>query len=689
MKITGSAALCGRFVLAVAAALSFAATACAAPAKALPVEVYAKPPEFARVSISANGRYIAALAPLNGFRNIVVLDLETMKTRAVTGLTDMDVVELHWVGSQYLVFETGKIDNPRGIQFNDTGGLFSVRHDGQNFRKLAGNLQDAMNKGGGWTRIFYVANAPGSETEMLAFSNFRQNHEYDVYRVNLETGSMNLLTFERPTNVNRWVLDAAGVPRVAIRTRERDVPSSEQTTTVLYREGADKPWRELVQYKGVEQESAPWVPRAMAPNGRDLIVAARFDEGPSALYRYDIESGKLAEKLVGSTHHDASETELRYNERDGRLLSATTRDETYSTVFFDKNLAELHAELSSVFPGKKLDIQRSEGGRALVDVWSDRSPHAYYLFDEKTAKLKLVLRSRPDLDDNDLVEMRPFLLRTRDGLDIPSYYFLPAGYQAGQKLPTVVHIHGGPHVRADHWGPMETNGVREAQILASRGYAVVVPNFRITPGFSAKIFNAGFGQIGRKMSDDHEDAALWAVQQGFADPDRICISGSSYGGYASLWASIRSANVFRCAIPGLLVSDQRSQKATADYRHSRGGIDFWKRMLGVKGDDWSPADEVSPLRFADRSAMPLFIWAGGNDERTPLSETTNMVDALKKAGKPVDTLMIKSGEAHGYGLLKNRVDLYETMLKFLDRQIGSGWQPKTAPGNAAAGGAGR
>jgi dipeptidyl aminopeptidase/acylaminoacyl peptidase len=345
-------------------------------------------------------------------------------------------------------------------------------------------------------------------------------------------------------------------------------------------------------------------------------------------------------------------------------------------VFFDKGLAELHAELATAFPGKKVDLQRSEGGRTLVDVWSDRLPHTYYLFDEASAKLRLVLRSRTDLGEKDLVEMRPFLLKTRDGLEIPSYYFLPANYQPGQKLPTVVHIHGGPMVRADHWAPMETVGVREAQVLASRGYAVVMPNFRVTPGFGAKIYNAGFGEVGRKLSDDHEDAARWAVQQGFADADRICISGSSYGGYASLWASIRSADVFRCAVPGLLVSDMRSQLKTSDIRQSRSGVDYWKRLLGVKGDDWTAADEVSPLRFASRSAMPLFIWAGGNDERTPLSETENMVDALKKAGKPVDTLLVKSGEAHGYGLQKNRVELYETMLKFLDRQIGSGYKPK-------------
>jgi dipeptidyl aminopeptidase/acylaminoacyl peptidase len=684
MQMSLVAAHCGRFVLAAAAALSLAFPAGAVESQPPSVDTYVKPPEFAQVAISRNGRYIAALAPLNGFRNIVVLDLETMKTRAITGLTEMDVVNFYWIGSQYLVFQTGKIDNPRGIDFNESGGLFSVRLDGQNFKKLAGNMQDAIKQGSStWVRMEYLQPALGSEHEILVASNFRQAHEFDVYRIDLDIGKLEIQSFERPTNVQRWVLDREGVPRVAVRVRDREAVEGEQITTVMYREAANKPWRELLKYPGVERgPAAPWVPREVAPNGVDLIVEARMRDGVSTLHRLDVQSGKLAEQLVSSPRHDASETELQFSAKDGHLLAAVTRDETYSTTFFDKSLAELHAELSAAFPGKKLSLQRAEGGRTLVDVWSDRLPHTYYLFDEASAKLRLVLRSRVDLGEKDLVEMHPFVLKTRDGLEIPSYYFLPASYQPGQKLPTVVHIHGGPMVRADHWGPMETVGVREAQVLASRGYAVVMPNFRVTPGLGAKIYNAGFGEVGRKMSDDHEDAARWAVQQGFADADRICISGSSYGGYASLWASIRSADVFRCAVPGLLVSDMRSQLKTSDIRRSRSGVDYWKRLLGVKGDDWGAADEVSPLRFAGRSAMPLFIWAGGNDERTPLSETENMVDALKKAGKPVDTLLVKSGEAHGYGLQKNRVELYETMLKFLDRQIGSGWKGKAAVAGA-------
>jgi dipeptidyl aminopeptidase/acylaminoacyl peptidase len=250
----------------------------------------------------------------------------------------------------------------------------------------------------------------------------------------------------------------------------------------------------------------------------------------------------------------------------------------------------------------------------------------------------------------------------------------------------VVHIHGGPHVRSDNWGPLGSWGVKEAQILASRGYAVVLPNFRMTPGLGSRIYNSGWGEYGRKMSDDHEDAARWAVQQGFADPGRICISGSSYGGSASLWASIRSADVFRCASAGLSVSDKHKQLSTpqTDYSSSDSGVDHWKRILGVKGDDWSRSDEVAPAQHAGRSAIPLFIWAGAADRRTPLSETERMVEALTKAGKPPEIVMIKADEGHGYGKRENQIELYEAMLRFLDRHIGPGGRAASTAGGAPA-----
>ncbi|MEH0167975.1 alpha/beta hydrolase family protein [Roseateles microcysteis] len=655
------------------AALAEGALAQTAGAQPLPVAAYMAPADFAQVTISPNGRYLAALSPLKGKRNLVVLDLETMKSRAVTVFSNFDVVNYNWVGSEFLLFSLGTLDTPTGADYGDGGGLFAVRADGTGFRKLVATVGEQRGEGAMVYRsMSYRSSVPGSSTEIFASGNLRTDRE-DVFRVNLVTGERKVLTAEKPGLVVQWVLDREGAVRAAVLHNKEDATEAELVRTVLIRDTADSPWREVARFTD-EDKHRRWALVSFAPDNRNLIVRSTVGRATSALFLYDIEKKALGEMLMGHPRYDSSEAQWLRDANSREIVGVAIDADRRQVSYFDPDYAAIHAAMQKVFPDQVVSLQRTSAGRTLVTAFSDRKPHTYQLYDETAKTLKPLLRSRRDLNEQSLVEMRPFLLKTRDGLEIPSYYFLPADYQPGQKLPTIVHVHGGPHVRADTWGPMSGGGVREAQLFASRGYAVILPNHRITPGFGGKIFEAGWGQVGRKMSDDHEDAARWGVAQGFVDPARICITGGSYGGYASLWATIRSADVFKCSAAGFSIGDmERQQKSTqTDYTASRSGVAQWKRLLGVKGDDWAPAREVSPALHAERSSIPLFIYAGASDRRTPLEQTELMIDALKKAGKPPELVMIKADEAHGYGKLENNIELYEAKLKFFDKHIGPG-----------------
>lgn len=655
------------------AALGGAASVAAPAGEPAPVAAYVSPPDFAQVTISPDGRYLAALAPLKGKRNLMVLDLATNKARAVTAMSVYDVVSYNWVGSEFLVFTLGTLDSPTGVFRGDAGGLFAVRADGSGYRKLNGTVADQASEGQiGYRDLSYYGTVPGSSTQIIAGGAQRTWRE-DIYRVDLVSGRRELLTLDKPGHVANWVLDRDLVPRLAVVHDKEDVPDRELVTTVMIRDGLDSPWRELARFD-FEQRKRGWTPVGFAPDKRNLIVRSSAGRRTPAYFFFDVESKQLGEMLVGHPRFDVSEARLLRDPNSRELVGVSINADQLQVSYFDPDYAALHKAMQGVFKDQVVTLQRSSTGRVLVTAQSDRHPASFHLYDEQEKTLKPLLKSRRALDERHLVAMRAFLLKTRDGLEIPSFYFLPQNYQPGQKLPTVVHVHGGPHVRADIWGPLAGTGVIEAQLLASRGYAVVLPNFRVTPGLGGRVFEAGFGEIGRKMSDDHEDAARWAVEQGFADAGRICISGASYGGYATLWASIRSADTFKCGIAGLVVSDMQRQllSTQTDFHYSKSAVEFWKRMLGVKGDEWAPAHEVSPARHAERSAFPLFIYAGAADRRTPLEQTELMVSALKKAGKPAEIVMIKGDEGHGFGLLDNRIELAETKLKFLDKHIGRG-----------------
>jgi dipeptidyl aminopeptidase/acylaminoacyl peptidase len=178
------------------------------------------------------------------------------------------------------------------------------------------------------------------------------------------------------------------------------------------------------------------------------------------------------------------------------------------------------------------------------------------------------------------------------------------------------------------------------------------------------------------MIDDHEDAAQWAIKEGIADPARICMSGASYGGYATLMSLARHPGTFKCGVAGLIVSDWKMM-ATSPAGDSAGRPSVVAHINSLVGAEQPGAypDDVSPVHLAAKIKQPVLIYAGADDIRTPLEQTSAMVRALERAGNAPKAVIIKPGEGHGYGRTENYVDLYNQVFKFLDEHIGAGRKP--------------
>lgn len=639
-----------------------------------PIEDYLKLPSYASPRLSPNGRYLAVSIPVNGRMNLAVVDLETRKGTALTNVGEFDVLSASWVGNERLVFSLGMLNTPTGPGQFDGGGLFVVSRDGGDARQLAPTLRESRNRQQTYREVDFLRRIPGSSDEILVTGRLRSMDAVDVYRMDLRTGRTTLVSVDRPERTESWLLDDKLVPRIAVS----DV-KNELVEVVRYRPAADGPWVEL--WRNEFGKPGLMVPLAMLGDGKTLLVAAHPRRDTMAVYRYDLEKRQLGELVaqhprydMGATVNGARTSGAILDPETDRLLGYRVQAEKPETVWIDEKEARTQVVLDRALPSTKNTFVRfPNSSRLLVTSFSDVSPTTWYILDEEKRTLEELFSSRPWLAAKGrLVEMHPFLLKTRDGLEIPSYYFLPNGAKVGDKLPTVVHIHGGPHVRADTWA--NGFGVQEAELLASRGYAVILPNFRITPGFGAKIFNAGFGAIGRQMSEDHEDAVKWAIDQGIADPNRICISGASYGGYAVMRALAKTPELFKCGIAGAMVSDLEMQltSTAGDTAYSTGGVEYWKHIIGRDAQGNIPYRAVSPAYQAERIKAPVFIYAGSDDIRTPLEQTNAMVRALERAGNPPRMVMIKKQEGHGFGKVENQVELYTEMLKFIEQSIGPG-----------------
>lgn len=652
-----------------------AASSSSAP---FPIRDYMRYPDYAEPVLSPNGQYLAALVPIKDKVNIAVVDIAARKSTSLTSITAFDVIAPRWVGNDRLIFSLGQQNSPTGPDQFDGGGLFMVSRDGKESRVLSPTYREMRGSGRNVERGFsFLATIPDSDREVLVTGNLRSSDSSDVYRLDVTTGKTTLVSVDRPARVGGWVLDRNRVPRVAISSVKDELES-----IVHYRESESSPWKELTRIKGSAMTAdSAFVPLAFAEDNKTLLVGSNAGRDTVAVFRYDPETKKLGEMVAGHPRFDMGVDAqgervagLAISERERSVLGYRVNAERLQSVWTNDTWAKLQVMVDGALPNRVNLLQRTTSDKSLITSYSDKTSPEYFLFDETKKTIEPIVAGMSWITDRHLVEQRPFLLKTRDGLEIPSYYFLPRNYKPGDKLPTVVHIHGGPFARTDSWGPSWVGGfgVAEAQLLASRGYAVVLPNFRVTPGLGKKIYVAGFNSVGRQMSEDHEDAAKWAISQGFADPQRICISGASYGGYAALEGLAKTPDLFKCGIAGLAVTDYVKQLSSmaGDTARSTVNVKFWNEVLG---EDKVPgtAKAVSPVNYASKIKGAVLMYAGADDIRVPLEQITSMVSALESAGNPPKAVIIKKEEGHGYGKLDNRIDLYEKILDFLDQQIGS------------------
>jgi dipeptidyl aminopeptidase/acylaminoacyl peptidase len=228
-----------------------------------------------------------------------------------------------------------------------------------------------------------------------------------------------------------------------------------------------------------------------------------------------------------------------------------------------------------------------------------------------------------------------------------------------------VYVHGGPYLRGAKW---EWNN--EVQFLASRGYAVLQPEFRGSTGFGIKHFQAGWKQWGLAMQDDVADGAKWAIAQGIADPKRVCIAGASYGGYATLMGLINDSSLYRCGFQWVGVSDinlmYSAYWSDVSGEFKRHGM---PKLIGDREKDAAQLKATSPLEQAARLKQPLLMAYGGFDVRVPIEHGTRLRDALRTAGNNVEWIEYRD-EGHGWRKSATDVDFWGRVEKFLAENIG-------------------
>jgi len=332
-------------------------------------------------------------------------------------------------------------------------------------------------------------------------------------------------------------------------------------------------------------------------------------------------------------------------------------DDRYT--FFDRNDQAIWDATARSYPGQRLTLvsMSADHRKLVVQADSPTDGPAYAIVDLAAHKADWISNRFGALKPEDIAPRQAIAFKAKDGTPLTGYLTLPRGREP-KGLPLIVLPHGGPSARDepgfDWW----------AQAMASQGYAVLQVNYRGSYGFGWDFLSAGFGEWGRKMQTDLSDGVRYLVAQGQIDPARVCIVGASYGGYAALAGATLDPGVYRCAVSVAGLSDLPRfvtwSKAVSDVSAER----YWDRFMGAK----DPADphlvDISPADHVNASTVPILLIHGKDDTVVPFDQSQIMAEALRRAGRPVDFVVLNH-EDHWLSHGDTRLQMLQAVAAFL------------------------
>lgn len=609
------------------------------------VSDYFAKPKASSFNYAPNGKYISYMEKdENGKRHVYVKEIATGKiTRAIEE-------------KEELIRGYGWVNNNRLVYLMDQGGdenyhLYAADLDGANqkdltpFEKVQANFLELLKE---------------DKDHIIISLNKNNPQIFDPYKVNVVTGALEqLYKNEDVANpIMGYNFDKDGNLKAFTKLRD----GVEQD---LYYANADGKF-EITKSLNWKDAFAILSFDYASGNPNDAYVVSNLNSDKSEIVLYDFKENKEIKKVFAHDLYDVSNLSLS-RKRNYELDYFQYEGEKSVIVPVSDYYTKLHKKFEKEFKGKQFGIADAtdDENNYLLYVTSDKLAGVYYSYDVKKDEFKMVYNIMPQLKEEDMADVRPITFTSRDGLTIHGYITMPKAALNGEKVPVIVNPHGGPQGIRDSWGFNP-----EAQLFASRGYATLQVNFRISGGYGKKFLESGFKQIGRKAMDDVEDGLAYVIEQGWVAKDKAAIYGGSHGGYAVLRGLTKTPDLYACGVDYVGVSNIFTFMNTMPP--------YWKPYVKIIKEIWYDEaipeekiimEEVSPVFHIDKIKKPLFVVQGANDPRVNIDESDQIVSALRDKGVDVP-YMVKYDEGHGFSKEENRIALYEAMLGFYAKHLG-------------------
>ncbi|MCU7999857.1 alpha/beta hydrolase family protein [Shewanella sp. SM95] len=625
-------------------------------------QLFSKGNEYSDVKISPTGKYLSAITSVEGKNVLLVLDTQTKKLlNAIRFPGNAQVGDYEWANSERLVlakeYLKGWQDTP--IYY---GELMAVNADGSRKAYLFGFESGEQQTGSNIKKntpmrasAFILDPLPDDERYMLVNAipwNDKINLDVellqDVYRVDLFNGTRKRITGS-PIGQARFMTDHDGEVRFVAGEDNKNI------TKVFYRK--DGNW---INTDKLNLGLTDFKPLSFADDKNTIYAAGRSQGETLGVYKINLETGDKTE-IIQDENVDPSNFWINGTNKQLYAVEFENGYPSYAFVDNEDSHAKLLKDLLGALPGHQVRIvsETRDAAKLVVLAFNDRNPGDYYIFDTKTLKLEYLAAAKKWLDPEQMADVKPITFTSRDGKQLHGYLTLPFGKEA-KNLPLVVNPHGGPHGIRDWWGFDPQN-----QYLASQGIAVLQVNFRGSGGYGDQFERAGYQKWGSDIQHDIIDATQYVINQGFADKERICIVGGSFGGYSALQSAVLAPDMFKCAIGVAGVYDLELMFNEGDVANSRSGTSYLKDVLG---QDKAVLKAMSPSENVDKLKANILLVHGGEDDRAPIEQLESLEKGLKAHNYPYQKLVMDN-EGHGFYNDEHRAKYYEQMLSFLKTNL--------------------
>lgn len=606
---------------------------------------YFAKPKASSFQLSPNGKYMSYKEKdANGKNHVYVKDIATGNVKRAIEEKDELIKGYGWINDERLVF---MMDQGGNENFH----LYATNLDGSNTKDLT-PFEGVQAQ---------IINGLKEDKDHVIIQMNKNNRQiFEPYKLNVVTGEMVLL-FENKDlaePIQGYEFDKNG----ELRGYSKMVNGVE--SHLYYKDLTTGEFNLLKKMRW--DDSFNVISFNYASSNKDeAYVMTNLDSDKARIVLYDLKANRIIKEVFSNSSFDVSGIGLS-RKRNYEVDYFSFEGEKYNIIPVSKTYKALHSLMEKEFKGKEFYITGVDDNETkyLIIVQSDKLYGTYYEFNAQTKKFKLLYDLMPQLKEADMAEMRPIKFTSRDGLTIYGYITLPKEALEGKKVPLIVNPHGGPQGVRDSWGFNP-----ETQLFASRGYATLQVNFRISGGYGKEFLRAGFKQIGRKLMDDVEDGVKYVIEQGWVDPAKVAIYGASHGGYATLMGLVKTPDLYCCGVDYVGVSNI--------FTFFDSFPEYWKPYKELVKEIWYDLDnpeeakiakEVSPFFQIDKITKPLFVVQGANDPRVNINESDQIVTALRAKGYEIP-YMVKYNEGHGFHREENSLELYQYMLGFFAQHL--------------------